>query len=100
MADQCHPKVVYDLRSAERKWRKSSNLADLTGYQSLLSSFSSTISAAKTALYKLLDQQYHRHPEIIFNLQNITQSFTTTTDTNLSADIFAFFFIEKVAKNQ
>ena len=100
MATEIVTPLPTDLRAPERKWRKSSNLADLTGYQSLLSSFSSTISAAKTALYKLLDQQYHRHPEIIFNLQNITQSFTTTTDTNLSADIFAFFFIEKVAKNQ
>src|SRR4029434_4867719 len=36
-----------NLRAAERKWHKSAALVDLASYQTLLASFSSSITAAK-----------------------------------------------------
>src|SRR4029434_10126391 len=40
-----------NLRSAERKWHKSAALDDLASYQTLLASFSSSITAAKKTFF-------------------------------------------------
>lgn len=40
-----------ELRAAERKWRKSRDANDLGRYQSLLSTFSSSVTAAKKVFY-------------------------------------------------
>ncbi len=40
-----------ELRAAERKWRKSKDLSDLSIYQSLLSSFSAEVHTAKASYF-------------------------------------------------
>src|SRR4029434_4581137 len=40
-----------NLRAAERKWHKSAPLDDLASYQTLLASFSSSITAAKKTFF-------------------------------------------------
>ena len=40
-----------NLRAAERKWHKSAALDDLASYQTLLASFSSSITAAKKTFF-------------------------------------------------
>ncbi|XP_075313226.1 uncharacterized protein LOC142373735 [Odontesthes bonariensis] len=54
------------LRAAKRKWRKSKLPEDLLAFQSLLSTFSSSLSAAKTAFFCNKIQTSASNPKKLF----------------------------------
>ncbi|XP_057189485.1 uncharacterized protein LOC130554075 [Triplophysa rosa] len=85
------------LRAAERKWRKTKNPADLRDYQSLLSSFSASVTTAKMSFYTTK----------VSNAPNTLQLFKTFNSlpcpppppptSSLTAEDFAVFFTEKTS---
>ncbi|KAF4088833.1 hypothetical protein AMELA_G00059270, partial [Ameiurus melas] len=84
------------LRASERKWRKSNNPIDLTNYQTLLSSFSKSISIAKTTYFQ---DKIGSSP----NTRILFKTFSSllcppppTSPSSLTADDFASFFSSKV----
>src|SRR4029434_1709823 len=84
-----------NLRAAERKWHKSAALDDLASYQTLLASFSSSITAAKKTFFndKINGATDARKLFSTFK----TLLYPPPPATNLTADNFASFFTEKVA---
>ncbi|XP_057212799.1 uncharacterized protein LOC130568136 [Triplophysa rosa] len=81
--------------SAERKWRKSKEPADLGLYQSLLSSFSADFSFAKT-------QYYHTKINNSPDSRTLFKTFSAllclpspSPASDLTADDFASFFVKK-----
>lgn len=83
------------LTAAERKWHYSCDPTDLKGYQSLLSSFSSSISAAKTAFHNdKISSTTDTH--IIFYLKPLFSPSPLPLDINLLAHTFACFFTVNV----
>ena len=81
-----------NLRAAERKWHKSAAPDDLASYQTLLSSFSSSITAAEKTFYK---DKINSATELFFIFKTLL--YPPPPATNLTADTFASFFTEKVA---
>ena len=81
-----------NLRVAERKWHKSAAPDDLASYQTLLSSFSSSITAAEKTFYK---DKINSATELFFIFKTLL--YPPPPATNLTADTFASFFTEKVA---
>ncbi|XP_053534071.1 uncharacterized protein LOC128629551 [Ictalurus punctatus] len=84
------------LRASERKWRKSNNPTDLTNYQTLLSSFSNSISIAKATFYQ---EKIGSSP----NIRILFKTFSSLlcpppppSPTSLTADDFATFFTNKI----
>ncbi|KAI2646130.1 hypothetical protein H4Q32_024583 [Labeo rohita] len=83
------------LRAAERKWRKSKDPSDLSMYQSLLSSFSAQVHAAKSSYFHI---KINNAPDT----RNLFKTFNSLLcppppppTTSITADEFATFFTNK-----
>jgi len=63
---RCAPRAT--MRASERKWRKSKHADDLLAYQSLLSSFSPFISAAKSSFYQTENAPSFSNPKKLFSV--------------------------------
>ncbi len=86
-----------ELRAAERKWRKSKDLSDLSIYQSLLSSFSAEVHTAKASYF-------HNKINSTSDTRNLFKTFNSLLcppppppTTSLTADDFATFFTNKTS---
>ncbi|CAM4572394.1 unnamed protein product [Leuciscus chuanchicus] len=84
-----------ELRAAERKWHKSKDASDLSMYQSLLSSFSVDIHAAKSSYF-------HNKINSSSNTRLLFKTFNSLLcppppppASSLTADDFAHFFTKK-----
>ncbi|GAA6107052.1 uncharacterized protein tmem132a, partial, partial [Tachysurus ichikawai] len=86
-----------ELRSSERKWKKSQLDADLNSYRTLLAKFSSDVTSAKTSFYKEKLEASSRDPRkfhiIISSLLNPP---TPPPSSSLTAEDFASFYQEKI----
>uniref|UniRef100_A0A673XCE1 Reverse transcriptase domain-containing protein n=1 Tax=Salmo trutta TaxID=8032 RepID=A0A673XCE1_SALTR len=80
------------LRATERKWRKTRLPADLASFHSLLSTFSSSVSAAKATFYHSKFQASASNPRKLF----ATFSSLLNPPPSLSADDFVNHFEKKV----
>src|SRR4029434_2607857 len=80
-----------NLRAAERKSHKSAALDDLASYQTLLASFSSSITAAKKTFFN------DKTRKLFSTFKTLLFPPPPPPATNLTADNFASFFTEKVA---
>ncbi|KAL2085093.1 hypothetical protein ACEWY4_018413 [Coilia grayii] len=85
------------LRAAERKWHKSSDLEDLETFQSLLASFSSSVTTAKTAYYNNKISNTTDTRKLFCAFKSLLNPPPPPPATNLTANTFASFFTEKVA---
>ncbi|XDV50756.1 hypothetical protein PO909_019771 [Leuciscus waleckii] len=84
-----------ELRAAERKWHKSKDASDLSMYQSLLSSFSVDVHAAKSSYF-------HNKINSSSNTRLLFKTFNSLLcppppppASSLTADDFATFFTNK-----
>ena len=85
------------LRAAERKWRKSQRQEDLLNFQSLLSIFSSSLTAAKTKFFHLKITSSASNPRKLFEtFSSLLQPPPPTPPSSLLPDDFANFFDKKV----
>ncbi|XP_075304653.1 uncharacterized protein LOC142366593 [Odontesthes bonariensis] len=85
------------VRAAERKWRKSKLPEDLLAFQSLLSTFSSSLSAAKTAFFCNKIQTSASNPKKLFQtFSSLLQPPSPLPSSSLLPDDFADFFDKKV----
>ena len=86
-----------NLRAAERKWHKSAALDDLASYQTLLASFSSSITAAKKTFFNDKINGATDARKLFSTFKTLLYPPPPPPATNLTADNFASFFTEKVA---
>ena len=86
-----------NLRAAERKWHKTKNSADLAQFQVLLSSFSSSVTAAKKAFYHDKINNATDTKKLFSTFKSLLNPPPPPPPTNLTADTFAAFFTNKVA---
>ncbi|KAM9513398.1 uncharacterized protein ACWYII_046825 [Salvelinus alpinus] len=82
------------LRAAERKWRKTRLPADLASFHSLLSTFSSSVSAAKATFYHSKFQASASNPRKLF--ATFSSLLNPPPPSSLSADDFVNHFEKKV----
>src|SRR4029434_9383993 len=86
-----------NLRAAERKWHKSAALDDLASYQTLLASFSSSITAAKKTFFNDKINGATDARKLFSVFKTLLYPPPPPPATNLTADNFASFFTEKLA---
>ncbi|KAM9483834.1 uncharacterized protein ACWYII_004849 [Salvelinus alpinus] len=85
------------LRAAERKWRKTRLPADLASFHSLLSTFSSSVSAAKANFYHSKFQASASNPRKLFaTFSSLLNPPPPPPPSSLSADDFVNHFEKKV----
>ncbi|XP_044189259.1 uncharacterized protein LOC122968258 [Thunnus albacares] len=86
-----------ELLAAERKWCKSRECTDLSDYQGLLASFSSSLKTAKTTYYqnKICSTTDAWKMFSVFN--SLLNPPPPPPSTLLTADMFASFFTDKVS---
>ncbi|KAK3548660.1 hypothetical protein QTP70_016409, partial [Hemibagrus guttatus] len=88
-----------ELRSADRKWKKSQLDTDLISYRMLLSKFSLDMTSAKTSFYKEKLEASAQDPR---KLQNIFSSLLNPpappAPSSMIAEDFATFYTEKIEK--
>ncbi|KAK3511618.1 hypothetical protein QTP70_012969 [Hemibagrus guttatus] len=88
-----------ELRSAERKWKKSQLDTDLISYRALLSKFSLDMTSAKTSIYKEKLETSAQDPR---KLHNIFSSLLNTpappAPSSLTAEDFTTFYTEAIEK--
>ncbi|KAK3550719.1 hypothetical protein QTP70_003961 [Hemibagrus guttatus] len=88
-----------ELRSAERKWKKSQLDTDLISYRTLLSKFSLDVTSAKTSFYK---EKLETSAQDLRKLHNIFSSLLNPpappAPSSLTAEDFATFYTEKIEK--
>ena len=91
-------KVVCNITChKERKWHKSAALDDLASYQTLLASFSSSITAAKKTFFNDKINGATDARKLFSTFKTLLYPPPPPPATNLTADNFASFFTEKVA---
>ncbi|KAI7813775.1 reverse transcriptase [Triplophysa rosa] len=83
------------LRSAERKWCKSKEPADLGLYQSLLSSFSADVSSPKTQYYQAKIKDSPDSRTLFKTFSALFCPPAPSPPSNLTADNFASLFVKK-----
>ncbi|KAM9552834.1 uncharacterized protein ACWYII_034860 [Salvelinus alpinus] len=85
------------LRAAERKWRKTRLPADLASFHSLLSTFSSSVSAAKATFYHSKFQASASNSRKLFaTFSSLLNPPHPPPPSSLSADDFVNHFEKKV----
>ena len=85
------------MRASERKWRKSKYTDDLLAYQSLLSSFSASISAAKTTFYQTAIQSSFSYPKKLFSIfSNLLDPPSPPLPSSLLPSHFVNYFTKKI----
>ncbi|XP_076155180.1 uncharacterized protein LOC143138640 [Alosa pseudoharengus] len=85
------------LRAAERKWHKSKLTDDLKNYQTLLASFSASITAAKTAFYNDKINSATDTRKLFSTFKSLLNPQMPPPPSSLTADTLASFFTNKVA---
>ena len=85
------------LRAAERKWSKSRLQEDLAHFQTLLSTFSSNLSTAKTEFYRSRILATASNPKKLFGtFKSLLQPPQQAPDSSLLPNDFANFFDKKI----
>ena len=85
------------LRAAERKWQKTKKPEDLSNFHSLLSTFSLSLSAAKTSFYHTKIQSCTHNPRKLFNtFSTLLKPPPPTPPSSLTAEAFISYFEKKV----
>ncbi|MEL7079446.1 MAG: reverse transcriptase family protein [Cyanobacteria bacterium J06582_2] len=85
------------LRTAERKWRRGRLPEDLLNFQSLLSTFSSSLSAAKSAFFRTKILNSASNPKKLFQtFSSLLKPPPPTPNSSLLPNDFANFFDKKV----
>ncbi|XP_050984421.1 uncharacterized protein LOC127176675 [Labeo rohita] len=83
------------LRAAERKWRKSKDPSDLSMYQSLLSSFSAQVHAAKSSYFHIKINNAPDTRNLFKTFSSLLCPSPPPPTTSITADDFATFFTNK-----
>ncbi|KAJ8417144.1 hypothetical protein AAFF_G00283710 [Aldrovandia affinis] len=85
------------LRAAERKWRKSKSPVALTDFHTLLATFSSNLSSAKSAFFLSKIQSSVSNPRKLYSTFScLLTPRPRPPPSSLTTDDFASFFREKV----
>ncbi|KAK6319775.1 hypothetical protein J4Q44_G00088820, partial [Coregonus suidteri] len=85
------------FRAAERKWRKTTLPVDLSSFHSLLSTFSSSVSAAKATFYHSKFQASASNPRKLFaTFSSLLNPPPPPPPSSLSVDDFVNHFEKKV----
>ncbi|KAK3566989.1 hypothetical protein QTP86_008210 [Hemibagrus guttatus] len=88
-----------ELRSAERKWKKSQLDTDLISYCTLLSKFSLDVTSAKTSFYKEKLETSAQDPQKLHNIfSSLLNPPAPPAPSSLTAKDFATFYTEKIEK--
>ncbi|KAK3545540.1 hypothetical protein QTP70_008077 [Hemibagrus guttatus] len=88
-----------ELRSAERKWKKSQLDTDLISYCTLLSKFSLDVTSAKTSFYKEKIETSAQDPQKLHNIfSSLLNPPAPPAPSSLTAKDFATFYTEKIEK--
>ncbi|KAI5619029.1 hypothetical protein C0J50_21422, partial [Silurus asotus] len=86
-----------ELRSAERKWKKSQLDVDLASYRALLTKFSFEVTSAKTAFYKEKFKASAQDPRKLHNIFSLLLNPPAVPAPSfLTANDFASFYDEKI----
>ncbi|KAK3571451.1 hypothetical protein QTP86_012079 [Hemibagrus guttatus] len=89
-----------ELRSAERKWKKSQLDADLISYHTLLSKFSSDVTSAKTSLYKEKIEASAQDPRMLHNIFfSLLNPPAPPAPSSLTTEDFATFYTENMRRS-
>ncbi|XP_076850097.1 uncharacterized protein LOC143499240 [Brachyhypopomus gauderio] len=87
-----------DLRTAERRWKRSRLDSDLRSYQSLLSKFSLEVTSAKSAYYRKKFESSASNPRKLFSIfSSLLNPPSPPTPSSLTPEDFVIFFEEKIA---
>ncbi|KAM9470369.1 putative RNA-directed DNA polymerase from transposon X-element isoform 2-T2 [Clarias gariepinus] len=87
-----------ELRTAERRWKKSQLDADLISYQTLLSKFSCDVTSAKTTFFRQKLEASAHDPGKLHNIfSSLLNPPTPPAPSSLTADDFATFYDGKIA---
>ncbi|KAI5623819.1 hypothetical protein C0J50_16500 [Silurus asotus] len=88
-----------ELRSAERKWKKSQLDVDLSSYRALLTRFSLEVTSAKTTFYKEKLEASAQDPRKLHNIfSSLLNPPAAPAPSSLTANDFASFYDEKIRK--
>ncbi|KAK3539469.1 hypothetical protein QTP70_008490 [Hemibagrus guttatus] len=88
-----------ELRSAERKWKKSQLDTDLISYHAPLSKFSLDVTSAKTSFYKEKLETSAQVPRTLHNIfSSLLNPLAPPAPSSLTAKDFATFYIEKIER--
>ncbi|KAK3538365.1 hypothetical protein QTP86_000558 [Hemibagrus guttatus] len=88
-----------ELRSAERKWKKSKLDTDLISYRTLLSKFSLDVTSAKTSFYKEKLEISAQDPQKLHNIfSSLLNPPAPPAPSSLTAEYFATFYTEKIER--
>ncbi|KAK1797590.1 hypothetical protein P4O66_000781 [Electrophorus voltai] len=85
-----------ELRTAERRWRKSRVDSDLNSYKSLLSKFSLEVTSAKSSYYREKFESSSSDPHKLFTIFSSLLN-PPPPSSSLTPEDFITFFEEKVA---
>ncbi|XP_077938224.1 uncharacterized protein LOC144383653 [Gasterosteus aculeatus] len=86
------------MRASERRWRKYKRPDDLLEFQSLLSSFSASISAAKSSFYQSKIESSFSNPKKLFSIfSNLLEPPTPPPPSPLLPGDFVNYFTKKIA---
>ncbi|XP_060742885.1 uncharacterized protein LOC132856983 [Tachysurus vachellii] len=86
-----------ELRSSERKWKKSQLDADLDSYRTLMAKFSSDVTSAKTSFYKEKLEASSHDPRKFHNIiSSLLNPPAPPSSSSLTAEDFASFYQEKI----
>ncbi|KAK3530822.1 hypothetical protein QTP70_002854 [Hemibagrus guttatus] len=85
-----------ELRSAERKWKKSKLVTHLISYRMLLSKFSLDVTSAKTSFYKEKLETSAQDPRKLHNIFSLLLNPPAPpAPSSLTAEDFATFYTKK-----
>ncbi|KAI2656683.1 hypothetical protein H4Q32_020662 [Labeo rohita] len=84
------------LRAAEGKWRKSKDPSDLSMYQSLLSSFSAQVHAAKSSYFHIKINNAPDTRNLFKTFNSLLCPSPPPPTTSITADDFATFLTNKI----
>ncbi|KAK3545739.1 hypothetical protein QTP70_011331 [Hemibagrus guttatus] len=88
-----------ELRSAERKWKKSKLDTDLISYRTLLSKFSLDVTSAKTSFYKEKLETSAQDPRKLHNIfLSLFNLPAPPAPSSLTAKDFTTFYTEKIER--
>ncbi|XP_077937991.1 uncharacterized protein LOC144383603 [Gasterosteus aculeatus] len=86
------------MRASERRWRKYKRPDDLLEFQSLLSSFSASISAAKSSFYQSKIESSFSNPKKLFSIfSNLLEPPPPPPPSTLLPGDFVNYFTKKIA---
>ncbi|KAK3553866.1 hypothetical protein QTP70_012692 [Hemibagrus guttatus] len=88
-----------ELRSAEKKWKKSKLDTSLICYCTLLSKFSLGVTSAKTSFYKEKLKTSAQDPQKLHNIiSSLLNPLAPPASSSLTTEDFATFYTHKIEK--